>query len=600
MKQFFKYVLATMVGIIILSFIGFFFFFMMLLGFAIGSDTKPSLENGTVLRMSLKGEISEIVSDNPFAEIMGGDEGERQSLSDLLGAVAEAKDNKKVEAIYLDCGALSADYASLQELRKALLDFKTSGKPIIAYADQYTQGAYYVASVANKVLLNPSGMLDLHGIGSEPIFYKDLLEKVGVKMQIFRVGTYKSAVEPFMSTEMSPANREQTEAYIQSIWKNVIGEIAEARAKAGKGKGISAAAYNQAIDENYLALTEPKKYLELGLIDSLSYIDGVRTLLRQQTGKEKVVTISPKELAKLNDKCIRATENGYGKKHIAVYYAEGDIVDDVAKGLMPQVQIVGSKVAEDLDRLANDENVEAVVLRINSGGGSAYASEQMWRAISLLKEKKPVVVSMGGLAASGGYYMACNANYIVAEPTTITGSIGIFGMIPDISGLMTDKLGLHFDVVKTNKTSDFGAMGRPFNAEEGAAMQAYVEQGYRQFLQRVADGRKMKPEQVNEIAQGRVWTGEQAIGIKLVDKLGTLDDAVAKAAELAKTKATAVVSYPATKPWYVQFQEATQKDYIESQLRTKLGVLYQPLRWVQSVDAKNRLQAKMPFEPNLN
>lgn len=585
MKQFFKFTLASMLGIVcVLVFFGI-VSFAMLASMAAASDSKPSVKDGTVLRIDLNGTLNERAQNNPFAKIFKSGIADKQGLDDMLKAIRVAKTNDKIKGIYIEGGALGADFASLEELRKALVDFKTSKKFIVSYADTYTQGSYYIASTADKVLLNPNGMLDWHGIASQPIFYTDLLNKVGVKMQVFKVGTYKSAVEPFILTGMSDANRQQVQSYVSDIWSSICNDVATSRK-------LSVDSLNSYADR-YAVLAESKEYVNMHLVDSLSYIDGVRDVLRKLTAKESVNFISTEELAKLDEQKSSDDE-------IAVYYAEGDIVDEVASNPAQGEQIVGQKVVEDLDRLASDDNVKAVVLRINSGGGSAYASEQMWRAIQLLKKKKPVVVSMGGLAASGGYYMSCGADYIIAEPTTLTGSIGIFGMIPDASGLLTEKLGLHFDVVKTNAASDFGAQGRAFNAQEAAAMQAYVNNGYRQFLSRVADGRKMKAEDVDKIAQGRVWTGRQALGIKLVDRLGTLDDAIAEAAKRAKVKDYAVTSCPEKASWTDQFlAETTQKDYLEEKLKTTLGVYYAPMRFVSTLNAQARLQARMFYVPNL-
>ncbi len=585
MKQFFKFTLATVLGIVCVSVFFGIVSFAMLASMAASSDSKPSVKDGTVLRINLAGTLSERAKDNPFAKIFKSQIAEQQGLDDMIKAIRVAKDNDKIKGIYIEGGALAADFASLEELRKALVDFKESKKFIVSYADTYTQGSYYIASTADKVLLNPNGMLDWHGIASQPIFYTDLLKKVGVKMQVFKVGTYKSAVEPFILTEMSDANRQQVQSFVNDIWSSVCNDVAASRK-------LSVDSLNSYADR-YAVLAESKEYVKMNLVDSLSYIDGVRDVLRKLTEKEKVNFISTEELAKLD-------EQKSSDDQVAVYYAEGDIVDQVASTPGEGSQIVGSKVVEDLDRLASDDNVKAVVLRINSGGGSAYASEQMWRAIQLLKKKKPVVVSMSGMAASGGYYMSCGADYIIAEPTTLTGSIGIFGMIPDASGLLTEKLGLHFDMVKTNAASDFGAMGRGFNAQEAAAMQAYVNNGYRQFLSRVAAGRKMKAEDVDKIAQGRVWTGRQALGIKLVDRLGTLDDAIAEAAKRAKVKDYAVASFPEKESWMNQFlAETTQKDYLEEKLKTTLGVYYAPMHFVSTLNGQAKLQARMFYVPNL-
>lgn len=586
MKEFFKYVLATIVGFIcVTAFMGI-MSLIMFFSIMATSDTQPTVSDGSVLRIELNGTVSERATENPFAELMGNKALASQGLDDLLKAIKVAKTNDKIKGIYLEGGLLSADFASLEELRKALVDFKQSKKFVVAYADQYTQGSYYLASAADKVWLNPSGMLDWHGIASQPIFFTDLMKKVGVKMQVFKVGTFKSAVEPYILTEMSEPNRQQVQSFIGDIWQHFCQDVSASRK-------ISTDSLN-AFADRYVTFAEANDYVRLKMVDELTYIDQVRTKLQKLSQQDKVNFISPAELAKLDVPASSSND-------IAIYYAEGTIVDVSTQSPLnsTQSEIVGSKVVSDLDKLAKDESVKAVVLRINSGGGSAYASEQMWRAVQQLKAKKPVVVSMSGMAASGGYYLSCGADYIVADKTTLTGSIGIFGMVPDASELLTDKLGLHFDVVKTNVSSDFGAMGRGFNAAESAAMQNYVNRGYRLFLKRVADGRKMTPEQVDKIAQGRVWTGNQALKIKLVDKLGTLNDAVAEAAKRAKLQDYAICTFPAKTPWFEQLMnETTQRDYLEEKLQNALGVYYEPLRFVSTYDKHNVLQARMFYVPN--
>lgn len=586
MKEFFKYVLATIVGFIcVTAFMGI-MSLIMFFSIMATSDTQPTVSDGSVLRIELNGTVSERATENPFAELMGNKALASQGLDDLLKAIKVAKTNDKIKGIYLEGGLLSADFASLEELRKALVDFKQSKKFVVAYADQYTQGSYYLASAADKVWLNPSGMLDWHGIASQPIFFTDLMKKVGVKMQVFKVGTFKSAVEPYILTEMSEPNRQQVQSFIGDIWQHFCQDVSASRK-------ISTDSLN-AFADRYVTFAEANDYVRLKMVDELTYIDQVRTKLQKLSQQDKVNFISPAELAKLDVPASSSND-------IAIYYAEGTIVDVSTQSPLnsTQSEIVGSKVVSDLDKLAKDESVKAVVLRINSGGGSAYASEQMWRAVQQLKAKKPVVVSMSGMAASGGYYLSCGADYIVADKTTLTGSIGIFGMVPDASELLTDKLGLHFDVVKTNVSSDFGAMGRGFNAAESAAMQNYVNRGYRLFLKRVADGRKMTPEQVDKIVQGRVWTGNQALKIKLVDKLGTLNDAVAEAAKRAKLQDYAICTFPAKTPWFEQLMnETTQRDYLEEKLQSALGVYYEPLRFVSTYDKHNVLQARMFYVPN--
>lgn len=590
MKDFLKYVLATIVGIICTGFIMGMMSLFMFIVMAISSSDTPSVKNGTVLRIQLSGTLNERAKENPFAQYLNNDIAQTQGLDDIITAIKTAQTNDNIRGIYLEGGTLISDMATAQELRKALVDFKKSKKFILAYADNYSQGSYYIASAADKVLVNPSGIVDWHGLASQPIFFTDLLKKVGVKMQVFKVGTYKSAVEPYILTKMSDANREQVSSFVGDIWKNICADVASSRKISIKGLNAYA--------DHYITFADAKDYVKAHLVDGLAYADEVRTLLRALSQQDKVNFIAPADLAKLAEK-----KSGDGT--IAVYYAQGNIVDAVADNsfMSNESYIVGPKVVEDLDRLANDDNIKAVVLRINSGGGSAYASEQMWRAIQLLKKKKPVVVSMSGMAASGGYYMSCGADYIVAEPTTLTGSIGIFGMIPDASELLTDKLGLHFDMVKTNKGSDFGAQGRAFNADEANVMQQYVNHGYRLFISRVAAGRHITPEQVDHIGQGRVWTGSQALKIKLVDKLGTLDDAIAEAASRANLKDYDILSTPNKESWVDQILNSTVKrDYMEEKLRTTLGVYYAPLQFVGTLNgmsAKDYLQARIYYIPNI-
>ena len=587
MKQFFKYVLATIVGMLCVAVLLFLMGLATLGSIALSSSSEPVVEDGSVLRLSLSGSLSERAVDDPFSSFMGNEVLESQGLDDMIKAIRVAKDNDKIKGIYIEGGIFSADFASLQELRAALLDFKKSKKFVVAYSDNYLQGAYYIASTADKVWLNPSGMVDWRGIASQPIFYTELLEKIGVKMQVFKVGTYKSAVEPYILTQMSDANREQVSSFVGDIWQQLLKDVAASR----RVKADSLNAYA----DRYITFANAGDYVKMHLVDSLTYIDGVRAKLRSLSAQDEVKLVEVQDVAKLYKPANSDNE-------VAVYYAEGDIVDEAAGGVWSSntPQIVGQQVVADLDKLADDDNVKAVVLRINSGGGSAYASEQMWRAVQLLKKKKPVVVSMSGMTASGGYYMSCGADYIVAEPTTLTGSIGIFGMVPDASGLLVDKLGLHFDVVKTNEAADFGASGRPFSPAEAAAMQGYVNRGYALFLSRVAAGRKMKTEEVDRIAQGRVWTGNQALKIKLVDKLGTLDDAVAEAARRAKVKDYAVASYPAQASWMDNLMQQMQgNDYLEQKLQVSLGEYYAPLRFIYSLrNKRDMIQARIFFEPN--
>lgn len=592
MKSFLKQVLAVIVGICSVGAFATLMFFVMLGVMLATGDEKQSVSDNSILRIELTGTVVDrSTSNNPLNQLLGRSEASSQGLDVLIDAIKTAKSDKRIKGIYIEGGTMSSDFATLQELRGALVDFKSSGKFIVSYADSYTQGAYYIASVGDRVLINPSGLLDWHGIAMQPMFWTGLMEKVGVKAQVFKVGTYKSAVEPFILKEMSPANREQVESMITDLWKETCTAVATSRK-------LSPDSLN-AYADRYITLADGADYKRLKLVDDLTYVDQVRDELRKRMNDKEVTFVSPEVVA------AQAEDTGDDDNQVAVYYASGNIVDVAGSGALMGGgdEIIGSRVVEDLDKLANDKDVKAVVLRINSGGGSAYASEQMWRAVQLLKKKKPVVVSMGGMAASGGYYMSCGANYIVAEPTTLTGSIGIFGLIPDFSGLVKDKLGLRFDVVKTNKASDFGTLSRPFDAAESAALQAHVNRGYALFLKRVADGRtaaghKMTPEAVDHIAQGRVWTGNQALKNGLVDKIGTLNDAILKAEQLAQTKNPAVVRYPAPKSWMESFNKEKQEDdYFERKMKLVLGDYYEPLNFIQNVDRGNYLQARLFFYP---
>ncbi|EHG23218.1 signal peptide peptidase SppA [Alloprevotella rava F0323] len=585
MKDFFKYVLATIVGIMLVGIFSFFMGLMMLVSLALSSNQKPMVEDNSILRISLSGTISERATSNPWAIFFSDDLAEQQGLDDIIKAIKVAGEDEDIKGIYIEGGMLQSDFATLQELRKALSDFKESGKFIIAYGESYTQGAYYVASVADKVLVNPNGMLDWHGLSSQPVFYKDLMEKVGVKMQIFRVGTYKSAVEPYMLSGMSPANREMMQSMLNNLWGNICKEVSASRR-------ISTDSLN-AYADRYQALAEPTSYVKQKLVDGLAYIDEVRQTLRNQLGGKKVNLVEASELAKLYDE-------GSSSSKIVVYYASGEIFG--AEGNMSGLngeQIIGKNVVEDLDALANDKKVKAVVLRVNSPGGSAYASEQIWHAVELLKKNKPVIVSMGGYAASGGYYISCGADYIISEPTTLTGSIGIFGMVPDASGLLEGKLGLHFDAVSTNKAYDLEPATGHLSPAAGAAMQAYVDRGYKLFISRVAAGRHMTVQRVNEIGQGRVWTGQQALALKLVDRLGTLDDAIAEAAKRAKLIDYEVIASDIETDFFSSLLSNVQEDYLERKLKTVLGTYYDPLRFAESIRGRDVLQARMFFEPNL-
>ena len=589
MKEFIKNVGATVVGIFVFTILVGAIGMMSLVGMVASGSSAKDVADNTVFVINLEGQLQERSVDNPFSQYLGG-AASTIGLDDLLDGIKKAKENDKIKGIYIEAGAFAPDsYASLQAVRKALVDFKKSGKWIVAYGDIYTQATYYVASVADKVYLNPSGQIDWHGLASQTMFLKDALAKFGVQMQVVKVGAYKSATEMFTGDKMSDANREQVTAFLGGIWQNVCQDVA-------KSRKVSVGQLNQYAD-NFITFAEPKSYVGMKLVDGLLYHDQLKDEVKKLMKLGKDDDISTIGLAGIMN-VPGGKEEG---DEIAVYYAYGDIVDGASGALSQSESVIdGTKVSKDLEDLADDDDVKAVVIRINSGGGSAYASEQMWRAIQLVKAKKPVVVSMGGMAASGGYYMSCSANWIVAEPTTLTGSIGIFGMFPDMSGLVTQKLGVKFDGVKTNKNSAFGTMARPFSEEEMAYLSSYISRGYSLFRQRVADGRHMSVDAVEKVAQGHVWVGQDALKIKLVDQLGGLDDAVAKAAKLAKLDEYYTASYPGKADWLDQFTSAMSSgSYIDNQMRVAMGEYYSTFMLLKDINKQSAIQARIPYMVNI-
>lgn len=592
MKDFIKNVGATIVGIFLFGIIIGIFGVMSLVGMVASGQATKNVKENSVLVLKLQGDLQEQAQDDVLGQLTGNTFNSL-GMDAISSAIKKAKANKDIKGIYLETGILGADVAQLQELRDQLVDFKKSGKWIVAYSDNYTQGCYYLATAADKVYINPEGSINWHGIGSQPMFVKDLLAKFGVKMQVIKVGKYKSATEMFTEEKMSDANREQTQRYIQSLWDNMCKDVS-------KSRNISVAKLNDLAD-NGVFVANGKILLAEKMVDGVKYADEMKAEVKKLLKLDADTKISQLSIA---DMATVKEEGNDGDDEIAVYYAYGDIVDSPAAGSLfsNSHAIVGNDVCKDLEELANDDDVKAVVIRINSGGGSAYASEQMWHQIDLLKKKKPVVISMGGMAASGGYYMSCNANYIFAEPTTLTGSIGIFGVIPNFSDLATNKLGLKFDEVKTNRNALFGSQARMMNEEELTFLQGAITRGYHLFRQRVADGRKMTVDQVEQIAQGHVFTGEDALKIKLVDELGGLDKAVAKAAALAKTKSYYTQGYPAPLDFFDQLlQESTDNgSYLDGKLKTSLGTLYEPMKMVNNITTMDRIQARMPWWLNMN
>lgn len=587
MKDFIKNVLATMVGMfgffIVMGVIG----MMSIIGMIASGNAAQNVEKNSVFVLNLSGTISEQGSENPLS-MFTGDNSLNSGLNDILSSIKKAKANDDIKGIYIEAGALMTNYATLQEIRNALADFRKSGKWIVAYGDFYTQGAYYVASVANKVYINPKGAIDWHGIGAQTMFYKDFMAKFGVKWEVVKVGTFKSATETFTEEKMSDANRLQTKTFIDGTWRNVCDAVS-------KSRGISIDSLNSYAD-SYLALQATETLVKAKMVDGMMYGDQVKDAVKKMMKLEKdddIAQLTLNDMLNVKDGKVEGSE-------IAVYYAEGDIVQDPKAATMfgNNNYIASRKVCKDLEDLMNDDDVKAVVVRINSGGGDAYASEQMWHQMSELRKVKPVVVSMGDYAASGAYYMSAPASWIVAQPNTLTGSIGIFAVIPDLSGLVTTKLGVRFDEVKTNRNSTFGnLMARPFNAEEKAMLQASVNRGYSLFRQRVAEGRRLPVESVEKIAQGRVWLATDALNIKLVDQLGGIDDAVKKAAQLAKLKEYYTSDYPAAASWMDAMLNSMSSSgtYLDEQLRQTLGDFYQPFTMLRSIDKREAIQARIPY-----
>lgn len=591
MKDFFKNVLATAVGVLLVGFITGFFMVVSLVGMALSqSETAPVADN-SVLVLRLTGSLSERANDDMLAS-MFGDRIPKLGLATMTEAIRQAKESDKVKGIYIEAGAFAPDsYASLAAIRRELKEFRKAGKWIIAYGDSYTQGAYYLASVADKVYLNPQGQVDWHGLGSEPVFVKDLLAKLNVRMQVAKVGTYKSATEMFTGEKMSDADRQQTTAYLTGIWQNVVSAV-------GKSRSLTAQQLN-AYADSLVSLAAPQDYVRMRMVDGLLYTDQVRQAVKKKMG------LSPDDeipQVSMSDLLAAGPEDKKGDE-IAVYYAVGDIVDGVVAMPSRESVIDAQKVCADLQDLAKDKDVKAVVLRVNSPGGSAYASEQIWHQVMELKKVKPVVVSMGSYAASGGYYISCPANWIVAEPNTLTGSIGIFGMFPDVSGLLREKLGLKFDEVKTNKYALFGTRSRPFTADELSHLESYIDRGYKLFRQRVADGRRLKVDQVEQVAQGHVWLGQDALRIGLVDQLGGVEVALRKAAQLAKLTQWHSSAYPVLPDYLSQLLDlpgAARGNYLDEQMRQSLGAYYEPFALIRDLQAQNPLQARLPFEPNIH
>ena len=588
MKQFFKMLFASVLGVIVGVTL------LVVVGVIVGAGMLAMMttssssyvpQKQTILNLSLSGALKDHATESPWASVMG-DDLKVFSLSEVLTAIQVAKENPNVAGIYLKAGYLSAGGASLLEIRKALIDFKQSGKFIVAYADNYTQGTYFVCATADKVFLNPQGALGIQGLALETTFYKGILKKAGVEMQIFKVGTYKGAVEPYMLDHLSEANREQMTAYLSSTW-NVL------RAGMAESRNLQPAVIDRFANEG-LSFADPEEAVKLGLVDELRYASEVETYLKEKVGApdEKLHFANCQQIASL-----KPAQNS-SKQRIAVMYAEGEIVPEAADQTYSMTSFITEKMAKELIRLKEDEEVKAVVIRVNAPGGSAYGSDHIWKQVKALKAEKPVVVSMGNVAASGGYYISCAANQIVAEPNTLTGSIGVFGMFPNMTGLF-EKLDVTSDVVKTHTFTDLGNIARPMTVEEKALVQGTVERNYRTFLSRCADGRNMSVEAIDAIGQGRVWTGEQALANGLVDRLGDLDTAIQVAADLADLSEYSIQTVSSSKNWWDKLLDEQLGGMRISLMQWLLGDDYAQIQLLRQVRDTQGVWARLPFDWNV-
>ena len=583
MKQFFKMMFASALGAILAAGLLITLSIFLLIGISasMSQPTAFSPSSNSVLKIVLNGALSDQKTDNPYAMLLGEEDTEL-SLTDILKAIKEAKNSDNIKGIYIEAGNFSAGSSSIDAIRRAITDFKESGKFVVAYGDQYTQGSYYLASVADKVYINPQGALLLTGMSSQTMFYKGLLNKLGVEMLIFKVGTYKGAVEPFMLDKLSDANREQISSYMNGIWDNITADIA-------KSRKITVEDVNHYADQGF-AIALPEKALECGLVDELKYKPEAEEYVKELAGQtdKKLKTVGVDKVRNIKSK------EGKSKNKIAVLYAEGEITEAVTSPYSMDKSIT-EKVAKELIKLKEDESIKAVVLRVNSPGGSAFTSEQIWKQVLELKKVKPIVVSMGDVAASGGYYISCAANKIVAEPNTLTGSIGIFGMFPNMTGLF-NKVALTTDVVKTNTYADLGDVSRPMREDEKALIQSRIESGYDTFITRCADGRGMTKAAIDSIGQGRVWTGEQAIEKGLVDELGGIEKAIAVAAKLADLKDYKLVEVSGSKDFLKDLFEKQLDEVKLNVVKQLMGEDFEYFKTLNLIKSAPAIQTRLPYD----
>ncbi len=584
MRSFFKYVLATITGIIISSII-LFFIVIGIIGAmvsSVGTKSETITPSNAVLMINLDHTITEKTEPNPFEglDVPGYSVNRSIGLNDILSRIKAAKEDANIKGIYLNVAGVNAGFPTAKAIREAIVDFKESGKFVLAFSDVMSQKGYYMNSVADEIYLNPQGSLDFRGLATSVMFFKEAMEKLGIDMQILKVGTYKSAVEPFMMNSMSEANKEQVNSYLGSIYNTFLQDISNS-------KKITVDSLKH-IADGYL-IREPEDAKKYGFVNGLLYKDEVLAKLRGKLGIDAKKDIPYVSILDYKNK-PEAGEAGASR--VAVLYAYGEIVD--GEGI--DGQIGGDKISRELRDLRTDDRVKAIVLRVNSPGGSALASENIWREVDLTKKVKPVIVSMGDYAASGGYYISAAADSIFADPTTLTGSIGVFGMIPNMQKLFNDKLGIHFDAVKTAKFADMDVdMDRPLTEEEKSIIQGGVNKIYQVFMKRVADGRKIDVAYVDSIGQGRVWTGEQAVKLKLVDRVATLDEAVKAAAKKAKLDNYRVSEYPRAKEPFANLLSTSKEKIKMWMLQDEMGDYVKYLSEIKKITKQSGIQARIPY-----
>jgi len=588
MKSFLKYTLATIVGLIIVFLISILVFGGIMGAMLASTQKQVVIKENSMLQLKLDEEILDRAPNDPFQdlEIPGIALGKKTGLNQIREALEKAKDEDRIKGVYLRLESINAGFAACEEIREALVDFKSSGKFIYAYAETYSQKAYFLASVADKVFINPEGMLMFSGLASESMFFKNALDKLGIEMQVIRHGKFKAAVEPFVLDKMSPENRQQIEVYTGSIWNSMLSKISESR-------NVSIERLNRIADDN-MFFRSTSEVLANGLVDSILYEDQVLDFLRSKTGIKANNGIPVVSVSDMKSVPAKRKTKGLAKDKLAVIYASGEIA--VGGSSASDEGINSRELAREIRLARTDSTIKAIVLRVNSPGGSALGSELIWREVKLATEVKPVVVSMGDLAASGGYYIACAADTIVANPTTITGSIGVFGLIPNLQVLLEKKLGINSEVVKTNELADMPNVSRQLTEVEKAQMQLMVENVYKTFVNHVSEGRGLTFEQVDAIGEGRVWTGENALSIGLVDVLGNLEDAVKIAEEMAGLENYRVINLPKQKDPIEELIKGLSGDVKARIIQSELGESARYYKALDQIRKANGIMTRIPYE----